>query len=272
MNKFHSKSNNKNLKPETESSLLEVVFGKNPALEVIENSTVQVNKIYLSESLSDRNVRERIISYAKENKIPYHLVPEKKLSNLTNGQNHQGIVLSISPIKYKSVSDIIFNTLQNNSPRIILIAHEIEDTHNLGAMIRTFAASGGKGIILTGRSSVGINATVMKTSAGTLFQTDFARATNCVNVLNELKESGFWIVGTDNSISSKSIYKIDYPDQVAIVTGNEHEGLGPLIKKNCDFLAKIPISDKVDSLNVSVAFGVILFEILRQKKYSKNNS
>ncbi|MBI3590764.1 MAG: 23S rRNA (guanosine(2251)-2'-O)-methyltransferase RlmB [Candidatus Melainabacteria bacterium] len=260
MNKFNSKPNNKNL---------EMVFGKNPALEVIESSTVEVNKIYLSEGLSDRNIRQRIISYAKENKIPYHLVPEKKLSTLTNNQNHQGIVLSISPIKYKPVNELITSTLENNSPRIILIAHEIEDTHNLGAMIRTFAASGGNGIILTGRSNVGINATIIKTSAGTLFQTNFSRATNCVNVLNELKESGFWVVGADNSTPSELIYKINYPDQVAIVVGNEHEGLGPLVKKNCDFLVKIPISDKVDSLNVSVAFGIILFEILRQKKYCK---
>ena len=110
------------------------------------------------------------------------------------------------------------------------------------------------------------NATVIKTSAGSLFQANFARVTNCVNVLNELKEKGFWIVGTDTSPNTNSIYNTDYPDKIAILVGNEHEGLGPLIKKNCDFLVKIPISDKVNSLNVSVAFGIVLFEILRQKK------
>ena len=129
------------------------------------------------------------------------------------------------------VTNIIENTLKSNSTKAVLIAHEIEDPHNLGAMIRTFVAGGGRGVIITGRSSVGVNATVIKTSAGALFQTDFARATNCVNVLHQLKESGFWIVGADNSSESESIYKVDFPDQVAILVGNEHEGLGQLIKK-----------------------------------------
>ena len=244
----------------------ELVFGKISVLEVIENSSLQVNKIWLSETFNDQNIKKRIISYAKENKIPFHVVPVKKISDLTNNGNHQGLLLSISPIQYLTVSQIINNTLEKNPVKIILIAHEIEDTHNLGAMIRTFVSGGGKGIILTGRSNVGINATTIKTSAGTLFQTEFARITNCVNVLNELKEKGFWIVGTDTSPNTNSIYNTDYPDKIAILVGNEHEGLGPLIKKNCDFLVKIPISDKVNSLNVSVAFGIVLFEILRQKK------
>ena len=251
---------------ESKNNDYELVFGRNPVLEVIENGSLQVNKIWISEGFNDPNIKKRVISFAKEKKVPYFLVPQKKISSLTKSQNHQGIVLSISPIQYLSVDEIIKQTIESNGPKIILIAHEIEDTHNLGAMIRTLVAGGGKGVILTGRSSSGVNATVIKTSSGTIFQTKFARASNCVNVLNELKESGFWIVGTDNSASAESIYKIDYPDQVAIVIGNEHNGLGPHIVKNCDFLAKIPISDKVDSLNVSVSFGIILFEILRQMK------
>ena len=245
----------------------ELVFGKNPVLEVIENSSLQVNKIWLSETLKDHNVKQIIISYAKENKIPFYMVPEQKLSSLTKNQNHQGMVLSISPIKYKSVSEIIEKALKmhQHGASIILVAHEIEDAHNMGAMIRTFVAGGGTGVILTGRKSVGINSTTIKTSAGALFHTSFARVTNCVNVINELKKNNFWVVGTDNSEVSKSIYDIDFPKQLAIIVGNEHEGLGDLIKKNCDFLAKIPVSDKVDSLNVSVAFGVVLFEILRRR-------
>ena len=239
-----------------ESKNCEHVFGRNPALEVIESSKVQVNKIWISEHFQDANTKNTIISYAKEKRVPYIFVPLQKLDTLTNNQNHQGIVLSISPIKYLSVKEIIKN-------KIIFIAHEIEDPHNLGAMIRTFVGGGGKGIILTGRSNVGINATIIKTSAGTLFQAEFARVTNCVNVLNELKENGFWIVGTDNSKEAKSIYNVDFPEQVAILVGNEHEGLGQLIKKNCDFLVKVPINQAVDSLNVSVAFGIVLFELIR---------
>lgn len=238
---------------------LNLVFGKNLVLEVIENSNAQVNKIWIGDNLEDKNLKERILSFANENKVPYNFVPQKKITSITNNKNHQGVVLSISPVKYLTVKELIKNK------KIILIANEIEDTHNLGAMIRTFVAGGGKGVILTGRSSVGINATVIKTSAGALFQAEFARATNCVNVLNELKNNGFWIVGTNNSPSSNSIYEANFPDNIAILVGNEHEGLGQLIKKNCDYLVRIPISNKIDSLNVSVAFGIVLFEILRQK-------
>ncbi len=243
----------------------DLVYGKNPVLELIENSSVQVNKIWISQNIRDQELKNTVISYAKENKIFFNLVPEGKLNKLTDNKNHQGIVLSISPIDYISVGEVIEKTLSGNCKKIILIAHETEDNHNLGAMIRTFVAGGGSGIILTGKSHVGINATTIKTSAGALFQTNIARVTNCVNVLNELKENGFWIVGTSNEQDSESMYKVSYPEQVAILVGNEHEGLTPLIKKNCDFKVKIPISDKVDSLNVSVAFAVLLFEILRNK-------
>ena len=244
----------------------ELVYGKNPVLEVIENSNLQVNKIWLSDSLSDHNLRKRIVSFAQEKKIPYFISPNKKLSNLTNNQNHQGLVLSISPIKYLSVTEVIEHTNKNKS-KAILVAHEIEDPHNLGAMIRTFVAGSGTGVILTGRHNVSVNSTIIKTSSGALFQTQFARASNCVNVLNELKENDFWIVGTDISEELKTIYETDFPDKIAILIGNEHEGLGQLIKKNCDFLLRIPISNKIDSLNASVAFGIVLFEYLRQKQF-----
>lgn len=242
----------------------ELVYGKNPVLEVMENSSVQVNKIWISTSLRDNEIKNRVMDFARERKVQYALVPESKLNSLTKNKPHQGLVLSISPINYLSVSDVIKKTLEGKGEKIILIAHEIEDNHNLGAMIRTFTAGGGSGVILTGKSHVGVNATTIKTSAGTLFQCNFARVTNCVNVLNQLKEHGFWILGAENSEDSESIYKISLPEQVAVLMGNEHSGFGPLIQKNCDYLAKIPISDKVDSLNVSVAFGVILFEVLRK--------
>ena len=231
-----------------------------------------MNKLWIAENFNDHDLKKRIISFAKEKKIPFIFVPDNKLKNLTNNQKHQGIVLSISPVEYKPVSGIIKNTLEKNELKIILIANEIEDNHNLGAIVRTFAGAGGKGIILTGKSNVGINATTIKTSAGALFRTEFARVTNCVNVLTQLKESGFWIVGTDAGIDSKSIYKTDFPDMIGIVVGNEHEGLGKHVKNNCDFLVKIPINEMVESLNVSVAFGIILFEILRQNKYLKARS
>ena len=248
------------MREQTSEAATDIVYGKNPALELIKDTNTQVNKIWLSENMQDRDLKEKIVLYAKEKKIPYVFVPNQKLDKLTNHQKHQGIVLSISPINYLTIDEVIKNK------KIVLVAHEIEDTHNLGALIRTFVAGSGKGIILTGRSSVGINATVTKTSAGALFQAELARATNCVNVLNKLKENDFWTVGTDNSKEAKSIYETKFPEKIAILIGNEHEGLPRLVKENCDFLVKIPISTKTDSLNVSVAFGIVLFEIIRQKQ------
>ncbi len=243
----------------------EIVYGKNPVLEVIKNNQVQVNKIWISNGLQDKKTIDTIINYARLNKIPFHMVPFQKLDNLTKNQNHQGLVLSTAPINYCKVEEIISETKKTNH-KVILVANEIEDSHNLGAMIRTFAALGGKGMILAGRKSAGINSTTIKTSAGSLFQIKFARASNCVNVINELKKNNFWIVGTDIEQNTNLVFKTDFPKEVAIIVGNEHEGLGQLIKKNCDFLVKIPIINEVNSLNVSVAFGIVLYEYIRQKQ------
>lgn len=248
----------------------DIVYGKSPVLEVIENGDAQVNKIWISKTLNDKSVVNRIIDYAKEKKIPFHMVPAEKINTISNSKNNQGLALSISPVEYMSATDLIDHVISGSAEKntsVILVAHETEDPHNIGAMVRTFVAGGGKGIILTGKSNIGINGTVVKTSAGAIFQTKFARATNCSQIIEKLKENGFWVVGTDLSEDAQNLFEIDFPDQIAIVVGNEHEGLGPLIKKNCDFVAKIPISEFVDSLNVSVAFGITLYEFLRQKNF-----
>ena len=244
----------------------EFVFGKNPILEVIKNKDVQANKIWISESLKDSSFKNDLVDYAKENKIPYHFVPINKIDSLVKGQNHQGAILSISPIKYLSVKELIAKVSSSTNNKTILVINEIEDSHNIGAMIRTFVGANGEGVILSGRKSPGISSITIKTSAGAIFKTALARASNCVNVINELKKNDFWIIGTDVSKEAKSIYEINFPEKIAIIVGNEHEGLGQLIKKNCDFLLNIPISNQIDSLNVSVAFGIVLFEALRQQK------
>jgi len=235
-----------------------LIYGRNPVLELIKNTKVQINKIWISNGFNDKEAKQKIIFYAKGNKIPFHFVPNEKLNTITKNKNHQGIAVTIAPVKYLKIKELL------KDQKIILVAHEIEDPHNLGAVIRTFVAGGGNGIILTGRSNIGLSSTCVRTSAGAIFQANFARVTNCVNVLDELKNNGFWVIGTANSDEAKSVYELDLPDQVAILIGGEHAGLGQLIKKNCDFLAKIPINPNVDSLNVSVAFGIVLFEILRK--------
>lgn len=237
-----------------------IVFGREPVLELISREDSEVNKIWISESLQDKEFKEKIILFAKEKKIPFRFVPHEKLNKLTGNKNHQGILFSISPIKYLTINEVISSV----KSKVILVANEIEDNYNLGALIRTFVAGGGEGLILTGRQHVGINADSVKTSAGAVFQTKIARATNCVEVLRKLKKNDFWIVGTDSGEKSQSLYEIDFPEKIAILVGNEHEGLGKLVKENCDFLVRVPIDEKINSLNVSVAFGIVLFEVLRK--------
>lgn len=259
-----------NYKKKSESNKEGIVFGKQPVLELIEGSSVTVNKIWISDSFKDRTAKDKILSFAKEKKVPYSIVPNAKINSITEHGNNQGIALSIAPITYYEVNELIKELKGLDDSRIIgntvLIANEIQDPHNLGAMIRTFIGAGGKYIFLTGRSSVGINSTVMKTSAGTLFKSKIARATNCNQLLEKLKDNEFWIVGTDSSEDSKDLYSIDFPTKIAVLMGNEGDGLSSLIKKNCDFLARIPLSNEVESLNVSVAFGITLYEIIRQNK------
>lgn len=246
----------------------EIVFGRNPVLEIVENSDIQVNKIWISQGLKDRDFRDLVVGYAKQNKVPCNLVPQEKINRLTNNKNNQGIALSISPIDYLTVGELLDELSLPSNKSMILIAHEIEDSHNLGAMVRTLTAASGKGVILTGKSSVGVNANVIKSSVGTIFNARVARHVNCNQVIEKLQDAGYWVIGAANESESQNLYKTDFPKKIAIIMGNEHEGLPSLVKKNCDILVKIPISDHVESLNVSVAFGIVLFEYLRQTDFS----
>lgn len=252
-----------------QDSKSEIIFGRRPVLEAVESNNVEINKIWLSNNLQDSNLRNKIVRFAKKKKIPFYFVPTQKLDKLSGNSNHQGLIFGISPIGFCSVNELIDDVkVKSNtkiSNRTILIIHEVEDVHNVGALIRTYVGCGGRGIIFTGKRSVGINSTVVKTSAGAAFKARYTRATNCAQVIDKLKENGFWTIGTVKSDIAVSIYNFEFPDFSAIVVGNEHEGLNELVKKKCDFLVTIPTSNEVESLNVSVAFGIVMFEYLRQK-------
>ena len=230
-----------------------IVFGKNVARDLLVNNNKKIEKIVLQEGFSDKE----ILSLIENRKINVVVKQKREIDHLISGV-HQGILLYIPEYQYSSI-DTAFND------EVVVILDHLEDPHNLGAIIRTCEAAGIKSIILPKDRQVQINATVMKTSVGTLDNMNIISVTNLVNTINKLKDNGFWIVGTslDNSVDFKTI---DYSGKIALVIGNEGSGISNIVAQNCDFLAKIPMYGKTNSLNASVAAGIMIYEIIRNRK------
>ena len=231
-----------------------IVYGKNVARDLLKKNK-NIEKIILQDGFSDKE----ILSLIEKNNIKHKIVSKKEIDHLIDGV-HQGILLYVSDYKYSSLDDLISE--DNNF--LVLLDH-LEDPHNLGAIIRTCEAAGVDGIVLPKDRQVQINSTVMKTSVGTLDNVKIASVTNLVNAINKLKDAGYWIVGTalDNSVDYRSI---DYSGKIALVIGNEGNGISNIVEKNCDFIAKIPMYGKTNSLNASVAAGIMIYEIIRNRK------
>ena len=230
-----------------------IVFGKNVARDLLLNNNKKVEKIILQEGFSDNE----ILSLIENRKINVIIKQKRDIDRLISGV-HQGILLYIPDYQYSSIE-----TAYNDD--VVVILDHLEDPHNLGAIIRTCEAAGIRSVILPKDRQVQINATVMKTSVGTLDNMNMISVTNLVNTINKLKENGFWIVGTalDNSVDFKTI---DYSGKIALVIGNEGSGISNIVANNCDFLAKIPMYGKTNSLNASVAAGIMIYEIIRNRK------
>lgn len=226
------------------------VYGKNVAKEVLQKKT-PIKKAYIYENFKD----EDILNELKKASIPCKFMDKKALDNIENG-NHQGIILDIEDYKYYSLEKIL-------DKDIIVILDHLEDPHNFGAIIRTCEAAGITSIIIPKDRSIKVNATVMKTSVGTLEDVNICMVTNLVNAIKKLKENGFWIIGTD--MDGTNYRKIDYQGKVVIVIGNEGKGLSRLTKENCDFIAKIPMYGKVNSLNASVAAALVIYEAVMNR-------
>ena len=229
------------------------VFGKNVALEVLRKKE-KIKKAYIYKDFTDRN----LISELQKLNISINYCTKMELDKLAKG-NHQGIILSIPDYEYHDVSEMIS---EQNS--LVVILDHLEDPHNLGAIIRTCEAAGVDGIIIPKDRSVLVNSTVMKVSAGALENVKVACVTNLNNTIKYLKDNGFWIVGTD--MSGTPYDEIDYHGKIAIVIGNEGSGMSKLVKESCDFIASIPMRGKINSLNASVATGIIVYEAVKIRK------
>ena len=232
------------------------VYGKNVAKELIKNQR-KIKKAYLYKGMVDSTLESELLSLG----VNINYLDKNGLNKIANG-NHQGIVLEISDFKYLSETEM-FNNLPLN-PFIIILDH-VEDPHNFGAIIRTSEAAGVDYIIIPKDRSVKVNSTVMKTSVGALDNVKIVEVTNLNNTIKKLKKKNVWIVGTDmeNSVAYDSI---DYKVPIALVIGSEGFGMSNLVKKNCDFIARIPMYGKINSLNASVAAGIMIYEVVRQRK------
>ncbi len=229
------------------------VYGKNVVIETLKNNQ-PIKKAIIYKNFQDKN----IISALQKKNIPIKFVEKFELDKLANG-NHQGIMISIPDYEYVSLDEL----LEKENPLLVILDH-LEDPHNLGAIVRTCEAAGVDGIIIPKNRSVEVTSTVMRTSVGALDYVKIARVTNLTETMNYLKKQGFWIVGTD--MDGEDYQEIDYRGKTVLVIGNEGSGMSRLVKENCDFIASIPMNGHVNSLNASVAAGIVIYEAISKRK------
>ncbi len=231
-----------------------LVYGRNVAKEILKNGK-KVNKLILQDGFDD----ESVLSLIEKQKItPIYL--DKSEMHKFDKYSHQGIILYVEDYKYESL-DAFLNI---DNAKIVILDH-LEDPHNLGAIIRTCEAAGIDGVIIPKDRSVTVNSTVMKTSAGALENVKIAMVTNLNRAIEEMKKNGFWIVGTDME-NSTDYRQIDYGGKIGLVIGSEGFGMSKRTKELCDFIACIPMYGKINSLNASVAAGIMIYEVIRSKQ------
>ena len=239
----------------------ELIYGRNACLEDL--NTGKVEELYIQKGNLKGSI-EKVIGRAKNKNVIIKTVDKKTLDNMANGEVHQGVIASISSFEYSSVEDILNEAKNREEDPFIVILDEIEDPHNLGAIIRSCETAGVHGVIIPKRRSASINSTVYKSSAGACNYLKVAKVTNINRTIDELKEKNIFVYGTDGD--AKSYYnKTNLTGPIAIVIGNEGKGISMQIKKNCDDLIKIPMRGKITSLNASNACAVVCYEVLRQR-------
>lgn len=235
------------------SNSLNYVYGRIPSLNCLSNN--KIKNIYLQKGFSEPN----ILNVIRKTGISPKYVELEALNKMSNGGNHQGIIVEVKPYDYCTVDEIIDSSREKQQP-LILILDEIEDPQNFGAILRSADAFGVDGVIIKSRNQVPLNWTVAKVSTGAIEYVKVAQVSNLNNVINQLKDAGFWIYAADGN-SEKTYEKVDYSGKVALIVGSEGRGISQLVMKNSDFIIKIPMYGHVNSLNVSVSTGILLSRI-----------
>lgn len=246
----HKKQNNENL-----------IEGRNAVLEAF-RSGKPIDKLYVLDGCQDGPVRT-IVREARKHDTLIQFVEKERLSQLSETGRHQGVIAMAAAYEYAEVEDMLKLAEEKGEDPFLILLDNIEDPHNLGAIIRTANLAGAHGVIIPKRRAVGLTATVAKTSAGALNYTPVAKVTNLVKTMEELKEKGLWFVCAD--MGGTSMYDLNLKGSIGLVIGNEGEGVSRLVRENCDFIASIPMKGDIDSLNASVAAGVLAYEIVRQR-------
>jgi len=243
------------------------IVGRNPVMEALKSGR-EIDKIFIAKGTEGGSLI-KIIAKAKDRGIIIQYVERQKLNEMSESDVHQGIVATVAAYEYSDLEDILDTVKQKEKDPFILILDEIMDPHNLGSIMRTADAVGVDGIIIPKRRSVGLTATVAKSSAGAIEYVPVARVSNIAQTIDRIKEKGIWVAGADMS-GAKDHYNSDFKGPLALVIGNEGQGISRLIKEKCDFLVKLPMVGKVSSLNASVAAAVLMYEAFRQRENANN--
>lgn len=260
------KSKNTEQKPKFEQSK-NIIFGMLPILELLRANSRRVDKILIADGAREHRIAE-IIDLAKENRIPFQKTPRESLAKLVEpGANHQGVIAFVASADYADADELLAEIFAKENS-LVLILDGIEDPRNLGAILRTAECAGADGVFIPEHRAVGLTETVVKTSAGATEHIKIAKVKNLNRLIEELKKNNIWVVGTSGE-AKMNYAEWEWTQKTALVLGSEGKGLHRLVAENCDALVKIPMQGKIESLNVSVACGVLLFEAGRQRKQGK---
>ena len=238
-----------------------MVEGRNAVIEAF-RSGKPVDKLFVLDGCQDGPVRT-IIREAKKHDTIINFVTKERLDQISETKKHQGVIAYAAAYEYSEVEDMLELAKKKGEDPFLILLDNIEDPHNLGAIIRTANLAGAHGVIIPKRRAVGLTATVAKTSAGALNYTPVAKVTNLAKTMEELKEKGLWFVCAD--MGGESMYRLNLTGPIGMVIGNEGDGVSRLVKEKCDFIASVPMIGDIDSLNASVAAGVLAYEIVRQR-------
>jgi 23S rRNA (guanosine2251-2'-O)-methyltransferase len=258
---FTGRDNSENRMEENEN----VVEGRNPVIEVLKSNRT-LEKLYVAKGNVEGSIKV-ILSMAKEKGYVISEVDKRKLDEMSTTGSHQGVIAIVSPYTYSSIDEILEYAKQKGEDPFIIILDEIEDPHNLGSIVRSANVCGAHGVIIPKRRSALVTATVIKSSAGAVEHTKIAKVTNINQTIEELKKKGVWVAGTD--MNGEVCYKANLKGPMAIVIGSEGKGISKLVRENCDLIISIPMKGEINSLNASVAAGIVMYEGMRQRESVK---
>ncbi|MEC9488436.1 MAG: 23S rRNA (guanosine(2251)-2'-O)-methyltransferase RlmB [Halanaerobium sp.] len=241
---------------------MDIVIGRNPVQEVLQGSR-QVSQVFLARGTRGKPV-DKILDMARKKGVPVEYIPREELAEKADSGSHQGVLAYVEEFTYASLEEIIVRSKKKGTAPFLIILDQIQDPHNLGSIIRTAEALGADGIIIPAHRACGITPTVSKTSAGAVEHIPVAQVTNINHTISELKEKGIWIYGLEMT-GENQLSATDLKGPLALVVGSEGSGLRRLVKENCDFLVQIPLRGQINSLNASVAAGIMIYEIFRQR-------